>query len=69
MSIVSGEQLNKEVFISLGGLKTIARGLTVQTQQIHAPQVSKTEFLWSIVVYRTQHENSEKTKDLMCFME
>ena len=41
---VSGEQLSKEVFISLDGLKTIARELNVQTQKINVNKVLNTEF-------------------------
>ena len=41
---MSGEQLSKEVFISQNGLKTTARGLTVQTQKILVNKVSNAEF-------------------------
>ena len=50
VNCVSGEQLSKEVFISLDGLKPAARGLTVKTQKIHLNKVSNIEFygvLWS----------------------
>ena len=44
VNYLSGEQLSKEVFISLDGLKTTARGLTVQTQKINR-YVTKKNFL------------------------
>ena len=44
VNYVSEEQLSKEVFISLDGLKTTDRGLTVQTQKINVNKVSNTEF-------------------------
>ena len=44
VNYVSGEQLSKEVFISLDGLKTKARGLTVLTQKINVNKVLNTEF-------------------------
>ena len=67
MSIMSGEQLGKDVCISLDGLKTTVEGLTVQTQKIDENKVSNIEF--SIAFHRIQHENSNTTKDLECFME
>ena len=43
VNYVAGEQLSKEVFISLDGLKTTTRGITVQTQKINANKVFNTE--------------------------
>ena len=44
VNYVSGEQLSKEVFISLNGLETTVRGLTVQTQKAYVNKVSNIEF-------------------------